>query len=342
MFWYDATRNLYIAEEENFISLDLNKTWRDWLIRLFHWSFISSCLVYVFWDIDVDLFVSIVSSYHLLPVIIATLIVFGGYLALAARLRTLSEKKISFKISIIGTIIGQGVNNILPAKLGEAVKAIYLSRETNQSSAWFFGLVFWERFFDLNALLILGLVIVYLISSPFSMGAFTSLLIAIWAVLLLMQRWPDLARKIVKNIPFKKINSFCSELFEHLIKRLSLQTSLRVTGWTIILWLQYIFQVGLILLWAADLQISFAAVIVIFIVSGIGLNLATSPGGLGVYEAAIVVSASWFGVGHEDALASAIVLHVIQYVPSTILGLLLMSRSNISFKQVKKTHIRTK
>ncbi|MCK5359941.1 MAG: flippase-like domain-containing protein, partial [Gammaproteobacteria bacterium] len=128
---------------------------------------------------------------------------------------------------------------------------------------------------------------------------------------------------------------FSLELVDHLIRGLALIVIFRVSVWTLIIWLLYVGQVALILLWAAQLELTLTAVLVIFVVSGIGMNLAASPGGLGVYEAAIVVSASWFGVGREEALASAIVLHVIQYMPSTVLGLLLMSRVNISYKQAK-------
>ena len=283
-------------------------TIRVWAIRLLHWSVIALCLVYAFWDLDIELFMSTVSRYSVLAVLVATAFTFCGYIALSGRLTALSRGKLGFVRSITGTIIGQGVNNILPAKLGEAVKAVYLARESGQSNAWLIGLVFWERFFDLNALLLLGVLIVISVNSPLSVGAFSLLVVMIWLVLIAIRQWPGVARTIVQRIPFPVARKFSLELVEHLIQGLKFIVVFRVSIWTFLIWLLYVGQVALILLWAAQLELTLTAVLVIFVVSGIGMNLAASPGGLGVYEAAIVVSASWFGIGREEALASAIVL----------------------------------
>lgn len=304
-------------------------------MRLLHWSVIALCLLYAFWDLDVELFISTVTGYSSLAVFIATTFTFFGYIVLGARLTALSQGSIGFFNSVTGTIIGQGVNNILPAKMGEAVKAVYLARESGRSRAWLIGLVFWERFFDLNTILLLGVLIVVSVSSPLSIGAFSFLVLGIWLILIAIRQWPSVAYALVRRIPLHVIREFVLELVDHLIQGLDFMVVFRVSIWTIIIWLLYVGQVALILLWAAQLELSLTAVLVIFVVSGIGMNLAASPGGLGVYEAAIVVSASWFGIGREEALASAIVLHVIQYVPSTVIGLLLMSRVNISYKQAK-------
>ncbi|RLA38509.1 MAG: UPF0104 family protein, partial [Gammaproteobacteria bacterium] len=238
--------------------------------------------------------------------------------------------------NVVGTIIGQGMNNILPAKIGEVVKAYYLARESGQTVAWLIGLVFWERFFDLNLLLLLGLAIVLSVSSPLSMGAFGLLVLGVWLSLLVIRRWPQIARSLAVRLPVQRVREFSLELIEHLVVGLNLTVVLVSAFWSVLIWLQYVGQVALVLILVAGLELDLTAVLVIFVVSGVGMNLAGSPGGLGVYEAAIVLSAGWFGVGQEQALAAAIVLHVIQYMPSTVLGLLLMSRFNVSYKQVRK------
>ena len=128
--------------------------------------------------------------------IIASTLTFGGLVALSGRLNALSQGNIGYKQGFIGTSIAQGVNNILPAKLGEAVKVIYLSRESRQPAARVFGLVFWERFIDLNVLLLLGLIIVYSTSSSLSMGALSSLVIVIWIMLAAVRLWPGVVRAL--------------------------------------------------------------------------------------------------------------------------------------------------
>jgi uncharacterized protein (TIRG00374 family) len=319
-------------------TLDVDKkpnTAKNWLVRITHWSVIALCLVYAFWDLDVELFMSTISGYNVLAVMVASLLTLGGFMALGGRLHALSQGEVTYSQSLSGTIIGQGVNNILPAKLGEAVKALYLAKESKKTRAWIFGLVFWERFFDLNALLIFGLLIAFSINSPFSMGAFVLLVAAVWLMLFVIRRWPGFARGFVGRIPFVSIRHFFLELVDHLITRLKFRVVVKGSMWTAVIFFQYVAQVALVLLWAAQLDLSLTGLLVVFVASGIGMNLAASPGGLGVYEAAIVASASWFGVGREEALASAIVLHVIQYLPSIVLGLLLMSRYNMSIHSGK-------
>ncbi|NNM20025.1 MAG: flippase-like domain-containing protein [Gammaproteobacteria bacterium] len=306
------------------------------LARLAHWSFIILCLAYAVWGLDVKLFLSIAAGYKWTAIVIATALTLCALVTLARRLYVLWQGAIPFRQILTGSIIGQGTNNILPAKLGEAVKAYYLARESNKPISSILGLVFWERFFDLNALMLLGLVIVYSVSSPFSMGAFFLFVLAIWIALLAIRQWPAVARKMVQWLPIEVVRKFAQELVEQLLRRLEMSVVFRASIWTALLWLIYVSQVAVIFLWAAQLEISLVAVLVIFVVASIGMNLAGSPGGLGVFEAAIVASASWFGVGREEALAAAIVLHVIQFVPTTAIALILMSQVDISFKQAKE------
>ena len=294
-----------------------------------------ACSTYVLAGLDFDLFFIIISGYNLVAVFIAVLLLFSGFFALGGRIRSLSDGEIKFSDSIVGTVIGQGANNILPAKLGEVIKAYYISRNSSRTMPWVFGLVFWERFFDLNIMLICGLFIFFAVNPDFPISYFFFMVLFLWLALYASFIWKNTLLKFVKYLPFEKLREFIVELIEHLTKGLNGKSIIKVSIWTILIWLQYVAQVAVILLWAAELNLSLEAILVIFVVSGIGLNLAVSPGGIGVYEAAIVVSASWYGVGREEALASALVLHVIQYVPTTIIGFYFMYRSNITFSEIK-------
>ena len=161
----------------------------------------------------------------------------------------------------------------------------------------------------------------------------------IWLSLIAVRQWPNVTRTLIQRITSKIIRDFFLELIDQLIRKLKFQVVFKASIWTMLIWFLYIGQLALILLWAAQLELTMTEILVIFVVSAIGMNLAVAPGGLGVYEAAIVISASWFGVGREEALASAIVLHVIQYLPTTVLGLLLMLHVNVS---VRPGRIRSK
>jgi len=53
-------------------SSNVSASIRRWLVRFFHWGIIALCLVYAFWDLDVELFLSVVSNYDMPAMVVAT------------------------------------------------------------------------------------------------------------------------------------------------------------------------------------------------------------------------------------------------------------------------------
>jgi len=66
------------------------------------------------------------------------------------------------------------------------------------------------------------------------------------------------------------------------------------------------------------------------------MALPGAPGGLGVYEAAVVAPSLWFGVDKETAVALAIVLRAVQYIPVTLLGLIALHFSGMTVANFKQ------
>ena len=65
------------------------------------------------------------------------------------------------------------------------------------------------------------------------------------------------------------------------------------------------------------------------------MSIPSSPGAIGVYEASIMAPLIHFGVDKEQALASAIVLHMIQYIPTTIVALLIMLKTGLGTRSFR-------
>lgn len=312
-----------------------SSAWKHRLFGLLQWTLIFGCFLYAVWELDFASFLESIKGYNLVAVMIATLLNFVGYLALSKRLINLLGGRINFLVAVVGTIVGQGVNNILPAKLGEGVKMWFIARESREPAPLILTAIFWERFFDLNILLLLGFLIVLGSDSTFSIGSFSLLVLGLWFFLIVTRHRPAWVMGMIQWVPVAAVREFLLQITQYLSQGLSGRNVVNGSFWSVVLWLQYVTQVTVILLWAAEMDLSLTAILVIFVVSGIGMNLAASPGGLGVYEAAIVVSASWFDVSRENALAAAIVLHFVQYVPSCVIGLFLMSQFNINLKDFR-------
>ena len=81
-----------------------------------------------------------------------------------------------------------------------------------------------------------------------------------------------------------------------------------------------------------DLPVTAALCVIAFI--GLGVSLPSSPGFIGVIQAATVLALSFFGVAKADALGFSLLLHASQFVPVTLWGLLLLVVEHVSLKEV--------
>ena len=71
---------------------------------------------------------------------------------------------------------------------------------------------------------------------------------------------------------------------------------------------------------AFDLPLSPGAALLLLVALHIGIAPPSSPGRLGVFHAVAVLSLQAFGVEHSLALAYAVVLHLIVYLPQVVPG----------------------
>ena len=79
-------------------------------------------------------------------------------------------------------------------------------------------------------------------------------------------------------------------------------------------------QMFLCLNFVAGLGLGWNGVLSIFAVSGLSMLLPSSPGAIGVYEAFTVTLLKRYGVEPDAALAIALVSHMIQFIPVTLIG----------------------
>jgi hypothetical protein len=55
---------------------------------------------------------------------------------------------------------------------------------------------------------------------------------------------------------------------------------------------------------------------------------------MGVYEAAMVFAMGLFGVGKNSALALALLLHMMMFIPTTVYGMWVFLKSGMSLKKI--------
>ena len=135
-----------------------------------------------------------------------------------------------------------------------------------------------------------------------------------------------------KFIP-KRVRSLGLGLMQQLATSLKVMTNAReifwVTLWTIALWLAISIPTWLVLM-AFGLPLTFVDSIFVMGVASMGSLVPTPGGAAGAFHAATAGSLILLGIGHEDAAAVSILMHLVYFAPAVIFGLYYLVHGDIS------------
>jgi len=300
---------------------------------------VSGCIWYVSNDLDFGALLSTLSGFAPLLVLLSAVLILLTAVIPALRLRFLINDSVAFVTSFNAILFGLGINNILPAKLGELSKAYYLRQISGVPFTKGLGAIFWERFADLNAILLIGLVAIGGHDTPLyvlPLGCFVGLL---WAMLLLNKRHPTIIKKYTGFIPFTKPRDLLREIFRHLEHPFSPTFLLLLAGHTAVSWMGFLGIQAFVLLYVAGLDLTLVQFLVVFTLSSLSFAIPSSPGALGLFEASIVLGLGLAGIDKSTALATALLLHMVQYVPTTLWSLGLMSVAKINPQSIRQESV---
>lgn len=308
-----------------------------WAGRLLRLVLVIVCLGYAFWNVDPGTLLATLAGVDPLRVLLVTLFTALGYLALAVRLRLLSHQRLPLRTGLAASLVCLGVNNLLPAKLGEVAKALYLRQRGAMPLGEAAVIVGWERFFDLNVLVLMALAGAYPYLHDTLLVPVALALVAAWGVAWGVLRFGAPVRAAIARLPWARVRAFLYDVHEHLDTRMVRGILVTSALLSALVWLLYAAGSWLVLAWIFDLGLTAGQVLVVFVVAASGMAVPSSPGALGVYEAAVVLALGWFGVAPEQALAAALVMHAIQYLPTTLLALAVLARSGLRLDRLRPT-----
>ncbi len=244
--------------------------------------------------------------------------------------RTLLREKATLK-DVFWTINeGYLINNLLPLRLGEFARAYLLGRKSVLTFWEIFSTIIIERVLDLTiAVGILFGSIPALIRSPleWSVGVNTAILVSIvLIVLFLLARYREKILPIYRTlgVRFPLILRIGGDAVPEFLQGISVLTDgwrfFRAVGLVFFNWGFMILQYYILLL-AFFPQAEWLWAVVTLTISALGMSAPSSPGALGVYEAAVVGALHLFGVDASVALAMAITTHLLQYLVTGVLGI---------------------
>lgn len=250
------------------------------------------------------------------------------------RLFMLPIKEVETKKLFSAMMIGYMANNVFPLRLGEFMRAFAIGRSAGVSRAGAFATILVERIIDVLSLLIIFGITMLFHDFPdgiekagilIFLGAFT---LVIFIIMLLRKTrqtmrfvwWltSPLPYKLKKKI-YVIIRSFLQG-FEVLGKS---DHYVIIFIQSITLWLLYA-GIVYVTFFVFDLSLENASTIiaslVLLVMVSIGIMIPASPGFVGTYHYFCVQGLALFGVGANEASSFAIILHISNYIPVTLLG----------------------
>jgi glycosyltransferase 2 family protein len=195
-------------------------------------------------------------------------------------------------------MIGFMANNILPARLGEVVRAYSLGAKVEKSRSAIFASIVLERLFDsLSLLAMFWLVILFIPFPPFvkQFGSITLLanLCIILFLLLLKYKTSFIIKMVLRTLFFlpaalsDKIDSIMRRFAEGLNAFRRIRTLVWVIFWSIFLWLATALSNYFVFM-AFGIYPNIAASFILLLFVAAGVMLPSAPGFVGVFQAATI------------------------------------------------------
>ncbi len=272
------------------------------------------CFWYLLHDLDFAMLLESVRGYSTTMLLLSLLVFLPITIPPSIRLNYLTGGRAGFWGAAGAVYFGNGVNNLLPAKLGELAKAVYLSRTRGISVAESLCAVFWERLADLNAVLLFSVIIglffgVKELYLPLLLG-----MAVIWIALLLLFRYPGQFLRMAGFLPEGRLRAFSVSVIDNLG-----QPGKR-PGWALLMlisivsWIGYIAFTHWFLIYVCGFDISLSGSALVTIAAGIGMILPSMPASLGAFEAGAVAALSILNVDKSASIGAAFALHIVQIV----------------------------
>lgn len=301
---------------------------------------------------ELDQFTDAFSRFHAAYVLPALLCYLSSFLfrtirwkIMLRRVRPVAPRRLFTYI-----VIGYMANNLLPARLGEVVRAYVTGKEEKMSRSSAFASVLLERLFDgiTIVMVLLALMFVSGLNAPWLNNAalVSSLLfLSALAAFLLLAFQKDRALRwagfVLGFLP-RRIGERLLYILDRFLPGLALlrepKDFLVSISMSFVVWACEA-SVYFIYLKAFDIDAPASAVLLALVMVNLSSLIPSSPGFVGVFQWACVESLRLFSVPGGDALAWSVAVHSTQLLPTTLLGLVFLSRLGLSIREIKRVEL---
>ncbi|GAB4291933.1 MAG: lysylphosphatidylglycerol synthase transmembrane domain-containing protein [Myxococcota bacterium] len=294
-----------------------------------------AALVIIFKKIDVAVSVERImnSRWELIPAMMSVYLF--SFIARGVRWQLMLKHfgDIPFKSSFNGVALGYAGNNVLPGRGGEFVRMEYLTRSSQIPRVTVLSSIFAERVIDgLVLLLILYLSMLAARSSITKEEWLLNLLVtsgvifgaAFASIVFIRIFGGKIARYLSERTGW--VFQVASKLLENIASALYFFNN--NTGFYVIILLSIlvwliegaVFVLGLI---AVNMGVNLPMAYLCLSVVNFGLLIPSSPGYIGVFQGMTILCLSLFGVMRETSFSASVLIHMSQFIPITLVGLII-------------------
>jgi uncharacterized protein (TIRG00374 family) len=271
-----------------------------------------------------------------------------SYVVRVWRWRTILSSVQSIPPRTVGQVYMAGLmaNNLLPARIGEVVRAYLLGQTAEMHAAAALGTVAVERVFDV--VVALGFLVV-----GAALGVLRGLGGAVWAGAGLVcglviglasfalwgDRFVDLAVRPIRRLSEEwgeRLSGMGHSFVEGLRSIGSVHRAAQIGLSSLAAWMLFAGYAAAALR-AYGLWTSLPGVLFLLGVGGMGVSIPSAPGNVGTLEGAYMLALQLLGVGDSSARASfALTYHVLEWVTTCTIGFVCLGQLGLSLSELSQ------
>ncbi len=249
-------------------------------------------------------------------------------------------------------MIGYLANNILPARIGEVVRAVVLGKTEGINKITAFTTIIMERIFD-----VITLVLILILTSRFSpLGKKNDHILFLLIVGFIILSVFLLLVKYEKNWFLKIINRILKPISPAMTDKVTKGVEAFFAGLEVlakgghlpaisILSLLIGFSLAGIYYFVAvsfGIKLTLPGLLFLLSVIFLGILIPSSPGFIGTFHYFCMKGLLALGVHNKNlAFSYALVAHLIQYIPESVLGTFFFWKKGLSFREIQTAEIQT-
>lgn len=253
-------------------------------------------------------------------------------------------QKIGIPSLFSGVAIGYMANNLLPARLGEFVRAYIIGKKEGISKTSTLATIVVERIFDGLTLLFFLVLISLFFSMPVwvkRVGFIAAVFfLSLSAFLIILMFNKDIGVRLVeRGLGFfsSRMGKRASRLSDYFLSGLAIVNHKKdiaiVFLFSVIVWLvegttYYVVSLSF------DINLPLYVPILTVVIVNLGIMIPSAPGYIGTFEFFCISALALFFVEESTALSFAIVLHAVLFVPITVIGLIYFWKENLRFSEI--------